>query len=131
MVTDPSRPTTTKTRIVAQGSLRFPQQLARIDHLDRRPLDEGVEREVVAKLTAIAPQADAILVSDYRTGLMTPAAVEACLRLAEEHHKLITVDSQGDLYKNTKASPLSSAITGRQRRPWAAHCRARKTLEGR
>ena len=26
VVTDPSRPTTTKTRIVAQGSLRFPQQ---------------------------------------------------------------------------------------------------------
>jgi len=99
VVTDPSRPTTTKTRIVAQGSLRFPQQLARIDRLDRRPLDEDVEREVIARLIALAPQADAILVSDYRTGLVTPAVVEACLGLAEEHYKLITVDSQGDLYK--------------------------------
>ena len=99
VVTDPSRPTTTKTRIVAQGSLRFPQQLARIDRLDRRPLDEGVEREVVARLRALAPQADAILVSDYRTGLVTPAVVEACLELAKEHHKLITVDSQGGLHK--------------------------------
>ena len=98
-MTDPSRPTTTKTRIVAQGSLRFPQQLARIDRLDRRPLDEDVEREVIARLIALAPQADAILVSDYRTGLVTPAVVEACLGLAEEHYKLITVDSQGDLYK--------------------------------
>lgn len=99
VVTDPSRPTTTKTRIVSHGSLRFPQQLARIDRLDRKPLDEDMEREIVARLRALAPQADAILVSDYRTGLVTPAVVEACLRLAEEHHKLITVDSQGDLCK--------------------------------
>ena len=99
VVTDPSRPTTTKTRIVAQGSLRFPQQLARIDRLDRRPLDEGVERQVIVRLRALAPQADAILVSDYRTGLVTPAVVEACLELAKEHHKLITVDSQGGLHK--------------------------------
>jgi len=99
VVTDPSRPTTTKTRIIAQGSLRFPQQLARIDRLDRRPLDGGVERQVIARLAALAPQADAILVSDYRTGLVTPAVVEACLELAKEHHKLITVDSQGGLHK--------------------------------
>ena len=32
------RPTTTKTRIVAQMGLRFPQQVARIDRLDRRPI---------------------------------------------------------------------------------------------
>ena len=99
VVTDPSRPTTTKTRIVAQGSLRFPQQLARIDRLDRRPLDEEVERQVVARLRALAPQADAILVSDYRTGLVTPAVVEACLELAMKSRKLITVDSQGGLHK--------------------------------
>ncbi|HIC94833.1 MAG TPA: ribokinase [Anaerolineae bacterium] len=99
VVTDPSRPTTTKTRIIAQGSLRFPQQLARIDRLDRRPLDGDVERQVIARLAALAPQADAILVSDYRTGLVTPAVVEACLELAKEHHKLITVDSQGGLHK--------------------------------
>ena len=99
VVTDPSRPTTTKTRIVAQGSLRFPQQLARIDRLDRRPLDEDVERQVIARLRALAPQADAILVSDYRTGLVTPAVVEACLELAMKSRKLITVDSQGGLHK--------------------------------
>lgn len=99
IVTDPSRSTTTKTRILAHGSLRFPQQIARIDRLDRRPLDEEVERKVIAMLTELAKDSDAILVSDYRTGLVTPTVVEACLRLAEEHHKLLTVDSQGDLYK--------------------------------
>ena len=37
VVVDHSRPTTTKTRIISRGSLRFPQQLARVDRLDRRP----------------------------------------------------------------------------------------------
>jgi len=99
LVTDPSRPTTTKTRIVAQGSLRFPQQLARLDRLDRRPLDATVEREIIARLEALTPQVDALCVSDYRTGMMTPAVVAACRELAARHGKLLTVDSQGGLHK--------------------------------
>ncbi len=99
VVTDLSRPTTTKTRIVAQGSLRFPQQLARIDRLDRRPIDALVEEGVIAHLEALIPEADALLISDYRTGLVGPAVVEAGLRLARRHGKWATVDSQGDLAK--------------------------------
>jgi rfaE bifunctional protein kinase chain/domain len=34
VVVDKERPTTIKTRILAEGSLRFPQQVARIDHVD-------------------------------------------------------------------------------------------------
>jgi len=56
VVTDLSRPTTTKTRIVAQGSLRFPQQLARIDHLDRRPVAGEVEKAIAAHLETLVPQ---------------------------------------------------------------------------
>ena len=56
LVTDPSRPTTTKTRIVARGTLRFPQQLARIDHLDRRPVGEDVEGALIAHLEALVPR---------------------------------------------------------------------------
>ena len=99
VVTDPSRPTTTKTRIVSQGSLRFPQQLARIDHLDRRPVAGGVEKAIVAHLEALVPQVDAVLISDYRTGVASEAVVAAALRLARQHTKLATVDSQGNLHK--------------------------------
>lgn len=99
VVTDPSRPTTTKTRIVAQGSLRFPQQLARIDHLDRRPVGEDVERALIAHLETLVPQADAVLVSDYRTGVVREAIVAAVLDVARRHRKLATVDSQGNLHK--------------------------------
>jgi rfaE bifunctional protein kinase chain/domain len=99
VVTDPTRPTTTKTRIVAQGILRFPQQLARIDHLDRRPVAEDVERALVAHLETLIPQADAVLVSDYRTGVVSEAVVAAVLNVARRHDRLATVDSQGNLHK--------------------------------
>lgn len=99
VVTDPCRPTTTKTRIVAQGSLRFPQQLARIDHLDRRAVAGEVEKAIVAHLEALVPQVDAVLISDYRTGVASEAVVTATLRSAHQHGKLATVDSQGNLRK--------------------------------
>jgi len=99
VVTDPGRPTTTKTRIVAQGSLRFPQQLARIDHLDRRPVAGEVEQAIVAHLAALVPQVDAVLISDYRTGVASEAVVTASLKSARRHGKLATVDSQGNLHK--------------------------------
>jgi rfaE bifunctional protein kinase chain/domain len=99
VVTDPSRPTTTKTRIVAQGSLRFPQQLARIDHLDRQPVGEDVERALIAHLETLVPQADAVLVSDYRTGVVSEAVVAAVLNVARRHERLASVDSQGNLHK--------------------------------
>jgi rfaE bifunctional protein kinase chain/domain len=99
IVTDPSRPTTTKTRIVAQGSLRFPQQLARIDHLDRQPVGEDVERALITHLETLVPQADAVLVSDYRTGVVSEAVVAAVLNVARRYERLASVDSQGNLHK--------------------------------
>jgi rfaE bifunctional protein kinase chain/domain len=99
VVTDPSRPTTTKTRIVAQGTLRFPQQLARIDHLDRCPVGKDVEGALIAHLETLVPQADAVLVSDYRTGVVSETVVAAVLDVARRHDRLATVDSQGNLQK--------------------------------
>lgn len=99
VVTDPARTTTTKTRVVAEGTLVFPQQLARIDQAERRPLDANVTAELVAHLQQIAPRVDALLFSDYKTGVVNEETIATALRVARDHGKLITVDSQGDLYK--------------------------------
>ena len=99
VVTDTTRPTTTKTRIVGETSLRFPQQVARVDRLDRTPVSGGVEAEIIAHLRTLVPDADLVLVSDYRTGVATPRVVGLLLELATRHERLLTVDCQGDLYK--------------------------------
>jgi rfaE bifunctional protein kinase chain/domain len=99
IIIDSDRPTTVKTRIVAQGSLRFAQQLARLDRLDRRPPNHKVQDELLARLADLAPAVDALLISDYRTGLVTPRLVAVCRELAREHKLLLTTDTQGELEK--------------------------------
>ena len=97
VVVDPSRPTTTKTRIISRGSLRFPQQLARIDRVDRRPLDPAVQEALASHLRELAPRAEALLVSDYRTSVMSDGMAQTVLEVARAHNLLTTVDSQGNL----------------------------------
>jgi D-glycero-beta-D-manno-heptose-7-phosphate kinase len=97
VVVDASRPTTTKTRIVAQGNLRFPQQVARVDRVDRRPIDGAVQADLGCQLAALVPVADAVLVSDYRAGVATEAVIGAALAAARDHGKLAVVDTQGNL----------------------------------
>ncbi len=97
VVADESRPTTTKTRIMAQGSLRFPQQVARLDHLDRRPLNSQVEGDLIGQVQRRVPLTDAVLVSDYQTGVASPAIVRAVLSAAQG--KLCAVDAQGSFDK--------------------------------
>ncbi|MBI5880001.1 MAG: ribokinase [Chloroflexi bacterium] len=100
LVADPSRPTTTKTRILAEGAMpTVPLQVARLDRIRRDLLDAPVERELIERIEACAEGADALLVSDYRSGLVTPAVIAACVQIAQAHKLLLTVDSQGDLMR--------------------------------
>jgi rfaE bifunctional protein kinase chain/domain len=98
LVIDASRPTVTKTRIVAEDGTRARQQIVRIDRLDRRPLPAGIQRELRARLEAAANEADAVLLSDYKCGVLD-APVIAAARAAAAAGRLVTVDSQGDLDK--------------------------------
>ena len=66
VVVDRGRRTTTKTRIVTQGFLTFPQQVARVDRLDRHPLSADSERQLIDLLATMMPTTSAVLVSDYR-----------------------------------------------------------------
>jgi rfaE bifunctional protein kinase chain/domain len=99
VVLDDTRPTTTKTRIVAEGTLRFPQQLARIDHLDRHPMNGEIEARVISQVRKLVQQADAVLISDYQTGVNSQAVVEATLTSAYAQGKLCVVDAQGAFQK--------------------------------
>lgn len=63
---DPSRPTTRKTRVVAQN-----QQVLRIDREQTHPLTEALAEALIARVEAALQQADAVLVSDYRKGVLS------------------------------------------------------------
>ncbi len=97
VVVDTARPTTTKTRLLAESALRTPQHLARIDSIERRPLDAAVEAALLERLETLAPGCSAILVSHYRSGVLTPTVVEQVRRLARQHGLLTAADAQADL----------------------------------
>ncbi|MBM4431330.1 MAG: ribokinase [Chloroflexi bacterium] len=101
VVVDDDRCTTTKTRIMAEGSLRFPQQLARIDRVDRRDLDGEVEGKLIARIQKLVSIVDAVLVSDYQTGVASQSVVQAVLSSARACGKLCAVDAQGAFCKYT------------------------------
>ncbi len=101
LIVDPARPTTAKTRIVAEGELRFPQQLARVDRQSREPLPESVRAQLAAGLERSVNRADAgaILFSDYRAGLIDESLVNTARMLAQGRGLVLAADTQGDLEK--------------------------------
>ena len=97
VILDPGRPTTQKTRIVAEGAYVFAHHLARVDRLSRAPLTGDRERHLCDRIATLLPQVDAVLVSDYRLGVVTRQVVETVREEARRHGILTTVDSQGNL----------------------------------
>ncbi|MCL4246534.1 MAG: ribokinase [Anaerolineae bacterium] len=98
LVVDATRPTTVKTRVMAQMGLRFPQQVARLDRLSRDAISPAIEKRLRAALFEHLDDADAILFSDYQVGLLTPELVKAACDLAHGR-VMLTADSQGQFDK--------------------------------
>ncbi|HVF42491.1 MAG TPA: D-glycero-beta-D-manno-heptose-7-phosphate kinase [Pyrinomonadaceae bacterium] len=87
LITDVSRPTTVKTRIIAHSQL-----VVRADRERRTPLDATVEERVVETLRRLLRGADALVVSDYDKGAVTPAALDQVLPAAEAAGVPVLVD---------------------------------------
>ncbi|OLC76487.1 MAG: hypothetical protein AUH72_18800 [Acidobacteria bacterium 13_1_40CM_4_65_8] len=65
--------TPVKTRILAGGVHAARQQVVRIDREAGWPLDETVSRALARKIEPALDACDAVLLSDYGSGLITPA----------------------------------------------------------
>jgi rfaE bifunctional protein kinase chain/domain len=97
LVEAPGRTTAIKTRILATHASAHPQQVARIDDLPPAALSEDVEQALIRQVEALVPTAGAVLVSNYRGGVVTPAVVRAVAESAARHRLPTCVDTQGDL----------------------------------
>ncbi|HEX8422166.1 MAG TPA: D-glycero-beta-D-manno-heptose-7-phosphate kinase [Pyrinomonadaceae bacterium] len=87
LVTDESRPTTIKTRIIAHNQL-----VVRADRERRIPVDAATEDQLIATLIAALPEADAFVVSDYDKGAVTPRILTEILPRATERGIPVLVD---------------------------------------
>jgi len=76
VVRPPVYPTPVKTRILAGGVHSAKQQVVRIDRVATTALPPGARRQFDRAALEAAVPADAVLVSDYGSGLVTPRLVE-------------------------------------------------------
>ena len=86
--------TPVKTRILAGGIHSAKQQVVRIDRLSSRPVTDE-ERSAIARaaLAAVA-DADAVLISDYGSGLVTPSLARELRDRLRARGVPVLVDSQ-------------------------------------
>lgn len=73
--------TPTKTRILAGGIHSAKQQVVRIDRAASAAADESARHAFNRRVLAAVRKADALLVSDYGSGLVTPALVDEVRRV--------------------------------------------------
>lgn len=87
LIVDASRPTTRKTRIVAHS-----QQMVRADREDRSPISAGIEELIIAAFHTALADADAVVISDYDKGLLTPRLLETVIASTHAQGKIVCLD---------------------------------------
>ena len=92
LVVQPHRRTIAKQRVVAQGQL-----LLRLDHGDTTAVEREAEAQLLAALDAVHGWADAVLVSDYGYGTLTPAVLERLGALQRSAPRPVVVDAKDGL----------------------------------
>ncbi len=72
LVADPSRPTTSKTRILSQN-----HHITRVDHESRASLNKDTETKLVGMFSDVAGTLDAVVLEDYNKGVLTESLISA------------------------------------------------------
>ncbi len=85
ILTDPHRPTSIKTRIIAHH-----QQVVRVDQERIEPISDGIRSDILSLVRN--ETYDGLLVSDYNKGLISPALMKKILATAQERNIPVFVD---------------------------------------
>ena len=93
LVSDRTRPTTVKTRILSK-SHSLMQQLLRLDRIAHHAIDAATEKKILEKLDKAAPEHNAIILSDYRAGTITDTIISGCRSISQNNSNLLVVDAQ-------------------------------------
>ena len=98
IIIDNERPTTTKTRVIANN-----QHVVRIDKESKAYISNKIEAKILAYLESVLDTLDGIILQDYNKGILTPSLISKIISLANKKNILVTVDPKFDNffeYKN-------------------------------
>jgi rfaE bifunctional protein kinase chain/domain len=94
LVEDESRPTTIKTRIVSKSHALM-QQLLRIDRISHQKISAEIEAGIVQAIEKATESFGTIILSDYKSGVITDGIINAVRKSAERRNTMVIVDAQG------------------------------------
>ena len=103
LIVQKGRRTTKKSRIIA-----LQQQIVRVDKEDKEDISKESQDTILMRIKIVLDFYDAILLSDYAKGVLTPTLTKEIIKLANEKDKLIIVDPKGgDFSKYTGATLIT------------------------
>jgi D-beta-D-heptose 7-phosphate kinase/D-beta-D-heptose 1-phosphate adenosyltransferase len=115
VIPERSRPTTKKTRIIAEH-----QQVLRIDRETKKQVASSTFKSLTNLAEKIIPEVDLILISDYDKGLITRTLIADLVKIAKNNNKITIADPKGlDFTKysgvslltpNSKEASLASGV---------------------
>lgn len=101
LVTDSSRQTTIKTRIMAHN-----QQVVRADRESRHDLSGELETRVIDRLTGLMSSVAAVIISDYGKGMITLPLLQRVIDLCLTNDVFVAVDPKETHFHNYRKVSL-------------------------
>jgi len=97
LVCDDNRPTIIKTRIIATN-----QQVVRVDKEIKGVYAHATEGIILKNIEALIPKVNAVILSDYGKGVISPAVLKKTIALARKHKIPVSVDPKVEHFKKYK-----------------------------
>jgi D-glycero-beta-D-manno-heptose-7-phosphate kinase len=97
IVRDPSRPTTIKTRVIAQN-----QHVVRIDNESKTPCTSQIRARLMDAVRKEIKNLDAVIIEDYNKGVLSREVIGEVSALARTHQRIVTVDPKFDNFLEYK-----------------------------
>jgi D-beta-D-heptose 7-phosphate kinase/D-beta-D-heptose 1-phosphate adenosyltransferase len=101
--TDPGRPTSIKTRVIARH-----QQMLRIDRESPHPVEASLSRRMLAFVEDAVRRADGVLLIDYDKGAFTPELIRGAIRAARRAGVPVAVNPKPHLALRFRGSTVVS-----------------------
>ncbi len=109
IIVDPERPTTTKTRLIAES-----QQITRVDREEVKPIPDRVMDKLITAISESfkKDKPHGVIISDYGKGVIRKELSQAVIQLARRNEVFVAVDPKGKDFSKYRGT---NAITPNQR----------------
>jgi D-beta-D-heptose 7-phosphate kinase/D-beta-D-heptose 1-phosphate adenosyltransferase len=109
IIVDPERPTTTKTRLIAES-----QQITRVDREEVKPIPDRVMDKLITAISESfkKDKPHGVIISDYGKGVIRKELSQAVIQLARRNGVFVAVDPKGKDFSKYRGT---NAITPNQR----------------